>query len=440
MPSMQWSTLLNTERYGHSALPLKEMGRSFFHKDYDRIVFSSAFRRLAGKTQVHPLSFDDHTHNRLIHSVEVGSVGRSLGIRIGEQLRAQLPTGITPDDLGVIVQSACLAHDIGNPPFGHAGEYAIRAFFQQDHIAPWLAPLSPHQRLDLQTFEGNAQGFRLTTNIEYHLFDGGLRLTWPTLGALMKYPWTVDHATSKGKFGCYQQEVEILQRVGGKLGLPQLATNKWGRHPLSFLMEAADDTCYALIDLEDAVALDLLTYDEVSQVMLRICSGFNIDMEEIEQEASPNRKLAALRGKTIEVIIGEVVRAFMRLQQDIMQGQCEHELLYYCSDSVKFGIQAAKQLAYERVFLDTHKMESEIGAHDTIATILDAFIGAGFELAEKGESRLGFRSHRILKYMRHEAPSDHWSHYAIYMRILDFVSGMSDHYAKHLAGVLRGNG
>lgn len=440
MDIMLWHQLLNTERYGHSALPLKEMGRSFFHKDYDRIVFSSAFRRLAGKTQVHPLAFDDHTHNRLIHSVEVGSVGRSLGIRIGEQLREQLPVGITPDDLGVIVQSACLAHDIGNPPFGHAGEYAIRAYFQQPSVQPWLAPLSDVERLDLQNFEGNAQGFRLATNIEYHLFDGGLRLTWPTIGALMKYPWTVDHATDKGKFGCYQQEAEILDLVGARLGLIQLGTNVWSRHPLSFLMEAADDTCYALIDLEDAVALDLLTYDEVSQVMLRICSGFNIDMEEIEREASPNRKLAALRGKTIEVIITEVVRAFVRNIQPIMQGRFSNDLLHYCSDNVKLGISEAKQLAYERVFLDTHKMESEIGSHDTIATILNAFISAGFELAEKGEAGLSFRNHRILKYMRHEAPQANWSHYAIYMRILDFVSSMSDHYAKHLASVLRGYG
>ncbi|WP_407690483.1 deoxyguanosinetriphosphate triphosphohydrolase [Salinibius halmophilus] len=437
---MHWDQLLNTERYGHSALPLKEMGRSFFHKDYDRIVFSPAFRRLAGKTQVHPLAFDDHTHNRLIHSVEVGSVGRSLGIRIGEQLREQLPKGIKPDDLGVIVQSACLAHDIGNPPFGHAGEYAIRAFFQQPSVQPWLHALTEPERLDLQTFEGNAQGFRLATNIEYHLFDGGLRLTWPTLGALMKYPWTVEHANDKGKFGCYQQEKDILTRVGKRLGLVQVSEYQWARHPLSYLMEAADDTCYALIDLEDAVALDLLTYEEVSQVMLRICASFNIDMEEIDREASPSRKLAALRGKTIEVIITEVVRAFVRNHELIMRGAFSNDLLHYCSDNVKNGIAEAKQLAYERVFLDTHKMESEIGAHDTIATILSAFIGAGFELAEKGDAGLSFRNHRILKYMRHEAPEAGWTHYAIYMRILDFVSSMSDHYAKHLASVLRGYG
>ncbi|EXJ13074.1 Deoxyguanosinetriphosphate triphosphohydrolase [Nitrincola nitratireducens] len=215
---MQWPQLLTTKRYGHEHLTSAEIGRSHFHKDHDRIIFSSAFRRLGRKTQVHPLTLNDHIHTRLTHSIEVGSLGRSLGIRVGELIANELPPWSSPHDVGMIVQSACLAHDIGNPPFGHAGEYAIRDWFRRHAQDPRFASLHPLELQDLQTFEGNAQGLRVVTKIENNLFDGGLRLTYPTLGTLIKYPWTVEKAGERGKFGVFQSEVETLNQLGHELG------------------------------------------------------------------------------------------------------------------------------------------------------------------------------------------------------------------------------
>lgn len=208
---MDWQTLLNRERLGKPVHSAEELGRSPFHKDHDRIIFSGAFRRLGRKTQVHPVSSNDHIHTRLTHSLEVSCVGRSLGMRVGEVLRDDLPAWCDPADLGMIVQSACLAHDIGNPPFGHSGEDAIRHWFQQAAGRGWLDAMSDAERGDFLSFEGNAQGFRVLTQLEYHQFDGGTRLTYATLGTYLKYPWTARHAEALGykkhKFGCYQSEL-----------------------------------------------------------------------------------------------------------------------------------------------------------------------------------------------------------------------------------------
>jgi dGTPase len=435
---MPWSQFFSTERHGHQALDLQEVGRSHFHKDYDRIVFSGAFRKLAGKTQVHPLALNDQIHNRLVHSIEVGSVGRSLGIKLGERIRDQLPSWIEPDDLGVIVQSACLAHDIGNPPFGHAGEFAIRDWFTQAKNQPFLADLNDWQRKDLQTFEGNAQGFRIVSNTEYHLFNGGLRLTYPTLASMVKYPWSVQHSGKKGKFSCFSSEFNNLTTVFSALGIKKISEQKWARYPLSYLMEAADDTCYTLIDLEDAVVLNILSYQEVVDLMLNICADFDVDMQEIELEVSPQRRLSALRGRTMEVIINAVLQAFIDNQDDILNGEFEGDLLSHCPPSVKDGIIKAKGVARDRIFRDIHKTETEIGAYATLSTLLNAFCSAGYELKQQGRENLSYRNERVLNLMGYDAPDESWSQYQIYTRLLDYISGMSDYYANHVAKQING--
>ncbi|MFW6346487.1 MAG: dGTP triphosphohydrolase, partial [Halomonas sp.] len=250
MTQMSWERLLDPGRL-HDRRDERpgggrdEIGRSPFHKDHDRIVFAGSFRRLGRKTQVHPLTDNDHIHTRLTHSLEVGCVGRSLGMIVGERLSGRLPGWITPADLGVIVQAACLGHDIGNPPFGHAGEYAIRDWFKRAEVdgKGLLDGLSPLEREDLLTYEGNAQGFRVVTQIEYNQFRGGMRLTTATLGTLLKYPWTVEHGGAAGKFGCYQSERELLVEVVERLGLLPRGEGRWCRHPLAWLVEAADDIC-----------------------------------------------------------------------------------------------------------------------------------------------------------------------------------------------------
>ncbi|MFC3852210.1 deoxyguanosinetriphosphate triphosphohydrolase [Salinispirillum marinum] len=435
---MQWDRLLSTERHAHSALEPHELGRSHFHKDYDRIVFSNAFRRLSGKTQVHPLSLNDHVHTRLIHSVEVGSVGRSLGLKVGERIHEDLPDWIQPDDLGVIVQAACLAHDIGNPPFGHAGEYAIQDWFKQPQNAALLDNLTDSERLDVQSWEGNAQGFRIVTQVEYHLFRGGLRLTYPTIASMLKYPWTAQHKNSKGKFACFQHEASTLNHIAGRLGLLQRGAQAWCRHPLSYLMEAADDICYAIIDLEDAVDLRILSFSEVQAIMLGLNPQAELNITGSGTEVAPLRQLAALRGKAMQAVIDAVADAFMQQLDVIMRGELDGDLLAYCPQHIQEGIRNAKQLARQKVFKDRHKTEVEIGAYTTLSTLLHAFLSAGHELHDKQGHDLSYRTQRVLDLMREDAPNADWPLYQVYLRILDFVTQQTDQYANYLAKQIGG--
>lgn len=436
---MHWSKLLTTRRYGHSELTPDEVGRSHFHKDHDRIVFSSAFRRLGRKTQVHPFSLNDHIHTRLTHSMEVGSVGRSLGIRVGELIAGDLPSWVTPHDLGTIVQSACLAHDIGNPPFGHAGEYAIRDWFGRHRDDVRLQLLSEQERLDLETFEGNAQGFRVVTRIENHLFDGGLRLTYPTLGTLLKYPWGVEQARA-GKFGAFRSELEILNALGRDLGLVARGQDHWCRHPLAFLLEAADDICYAILDLEDAVELHILSFEDVKSILLLLCGDLAFDDAIFTTEASARRKISALRGKAMENMVDSVVAAFMRHYEAIMAGTYHGELLLDGDVLVREGIQTAKRVARERVFPDTRKAELEVGAYTTLGVLLDAFCEAVYELHQQGRDRVGYRSDKVLRLMGIHVPAADTPLYSQYRRVLDFISGMTDNYATYLARQIGGVG
>lgn len=276
---MHWTQLLSTQRFqrqGGQIIP--QAGgdadamaglRTEFHVDHDRVVFSRAFRRLGRKTQVHPLASHDHTHNRLTHSVEVSCVGRSLGNRVGAMLQAggQLPAGYTPFDIGSVVQVACLAHDIGNPPFGHTGEDALRDWFRQPAHAHYLHGLSEAERCDVQTYEGNAHGLRMVATLEMYADSGGMRLTSAALGSLVKYPWTALGSPRDGKFNIYCAELPYFEAAAEALGLIRLGERRWARHPLSYLMEAADDICYAIVDLEDATEIGILHELEFEKLM-----------------------------------------------------------------------------------------------------------------------------------------------------------------------------
>ncbi len=435
---MNWHALLSANRLCNPHPAIHELGRTDFHKDHDRIVFSSAFRRLGRKTQVHPMSENDHVHTRLTHSIEVGSVGRSLGHMVGERIAAKLPAHVSPADIGAIVQAACLAHDIGNPPFGHAGEYAIRDWFRQPQHAYLLQPLTELQQLDLQTFEGNAQGFRVITQLENHRYNGGLRLTYSTLGALLKYPWTVEHAGEKEKFACYQAEKQHLQRIADELGLPQLAPGKWARHPLSYLMEAADDICYAVLDLEDGIEIGLLKYLQVEPIFLTLAGDSPLLREELAEAPTVRRKISLLRGKAIQKAVNAVADAFVAQHDDLLAGQLSGDILRTCPSHIVDSIVSAKTLAREQIFNDRRKVEVEVGAHSTLDVLLDAFLNAVHQLITS--ERQSFRSKRILDLMEYSVPQRNWSHYQAYMRVLDFIGGMTDNYAQYLARQVSGLG
>jgi dGTPase len=239
---MDWKKLLSQKRLGRESQPIQiRPGRTEFESDVGRISFSSAFRRLARKTQVHPLAPNDHVHTRLTHTLEVAYVGRTLGKELGSKIAKELPKGFTADDLGTIVHAACLAHDLGNPPFGHGGEEGMIYWFETNG-PNFFRNLSPEHKRDLIAVEGNAQGFRTIAQTENHLFDGGLQLTYATLGTFHKYPWTSRNGYKK--FGSFLSEERILDAVCNELGLIQTGPSSWCRHPLAHLVEAADDICY----------------------------------------------------------------------------------------------------------------------------------------------------------------------------------------------------
>lgn len=438
---MDWHQLLNRERLGKTSHSAEELGRSPFHKDHDRIIFSGAFRRLGRKTQVHPVSSNDHIHTRLTHSLEVSCVGRSLAMRVAEMIRPTLPEWCEPSDLGMIVQSACLAHDIGNPPFGHSGEDAIRHWFEQAADKGWLNSMSAAQRDDFLNFEGNAQGFRVLTQLEYHQFDGGMRLTYATLGAFCKYPWSSQYANAEGykkhKFGCYQNELPLLEQITSKLGIPKLGEERWARHPLVYLVEAADDICYGLIDLEDGIEMELLEYREVEALLLDLVGD---DLPETYRQLGPNdsrrRKLAILRGKAIEHLTNAAAQAFVEQQTALMSGTLPGDLVEHMHGPAKTCVINAKALAREKIFQDKRKTLHEIGAYTTLEILLNAFCGAALEQHKRGS--LSFKNRRIFDLLGHAAPQPDWPLYNSFMRIIDFIGGMTDSYATEMAREMTG--
>lgn len=438
---MDWHQLLNRERLGKTSHSAEEIGRSPFHKDHDRVIFSGAFRRLGRKTQVHPVSSNDLIHTRLTHSLEVSCVGRSLGMRVAGMLGDTLPDWSEPSDLGMIVQSACLAHDIGNPPFGHSGEDAICHWFRQARDRGWLDGMSEAEQADFLNFEGNAQGFRVLTQLEYHQFDGGMRLTYATLGAFLKYPWTADHASSGlfrlNKFGCYQNELPQLERVAEKLGLPRLGAQRWARHPLVYLVEAADDICYGLIDLEDGLEMELLDYSEVEALLLELVGD---DLPETYRQLGPKdsrrRKLAILRGKAIEHLTEAAALAFVSQQDNLLSAAVPGDLVQHMTDPARSCILKAKDLAKEKIFQDKRKTLHEIGAYTTLEILLNAFCGAVLEF-HSGQA-LSFKNKRILDLLGNSAPRPDWTLYQSFLRIIDYIGGMTDNYATEMAREMTG--
>ncbi len=438
---MDWHLLLNRERLGKTSHSAEELGRSPFHKDHDRIIFSGAFRRLGRKTQVHPVSSNDHIHTRLTHSLEVSCVGRSLAMRVAEMIRSELPQWCEPSDLGMIVQSACLAHDIGNPPFGHSGEDAIRHWFHQAKNNGWLEDMQPAEREDFLNFEGNAQGFRVLTQLEYHQFDGGMRLTYATLGAFSKYPWSSRYANAEGykkhKFGSYQNELPLLETIAIKLGIPKLADERWARHPLVYLVEAADDICYGLIDLEDGIEMNLLEYEEVEALLLDLVGD---DLPETYRQLGPNdsrrRKLAILRGKAIEHLTNAAAQAFVEQLPALMAGTLQGDLVEHMHGPAKTCVVNAKALAREKIFQDKRKTLHEIGAYATLEILLNAFCGAALEQHKLGT--LSFKNRRIFDLLGQAAPQPDWTLYKSFIRIIDFIGGMTDSYATEMAREMTG--
>ncbi len=435
---MNWQQLLSPYRAGskHGA----ESIRSEFEKDFDRIIFSLPFRRMQDKTQVFPLPEDDFVHNRLTHSLEVASVGRSLGKLAGEQLIArhqQLAGQVTPADFGAIVSAASLAHDVGNPPFGHAGEKAISGFYQscaaKDEIKNHI---TGDEWADLVDFEGNAQGFRLL-NQSLH----GLKLTFATLGAFTKYPRQSavkqqdKHRISQKKYGFFQTEKELFSAVADGLGLlPQSGETAWLRHPLAFLVEAADDICYHIIDLEDGCTLGLVSLEETIE-LLRPIIGKRFNRQKLTAKASLHEKLGTLRALAINELINETVAIFTGQEEGLLSGSFDEPLTGRISAAG--SLQEIRQLSVERIYRARVVLEKEVAGFEVIEGLLETLHRAvhNFTLGKmsaRDKTLMGLLPQAVKVGL---APDNYYGNIRV---MLDFVSGMTDSYALTMYRKLKG--
>ncbi|NOQ76905.1 MAG: deoxyguanosinetriphosphate triphosphohydrolase [Methylococcaceae bacterium] len=441
-----WEKLLSKKRF-YSIDNIKvdsneEFFRTSFHKDYDRLIFSNAFRRLAKKTQVHPLSKNDHVHNRLTHSLEVASVGRSLGLSAGKVLQNK-GYDIEPYDIAYIIQTACLAHDIGNPPFGHAGEEVIKEWFKKHENKDFLKSLSKDQHSDFQHLDGNAQSFRIVTQLENNLFSGGMNLSFATLGTLVKYPYSSSHCKTigKSKFNYFHSEEGFFKLLFTELGL-KASDGRYKRHPLSYLMEAADDICYGLLDLQDAIELKIVNLGDVEQIFNLLCGEQERQKTYSNSAYSDVQKLSKLVAKAMNELALQVMDVFEH-KLEVIEGDEQPKGLIelFSNTKLKQGILDAKQLASDKVFNEIRKVELELGAYNIIETILDHLIRATYEFYSlKDMKLLSFRNKRALELMGKNKPLITQSLFEMYQRVVDYLVGMTDNHARHVANQLNGTG
>lgn len=442
----QLEKLLSKKRY-YGAEGIKENHHeehhhSSYHKDYDKVIFSNSFRRLSKKTQVHPLSKNDHVHNRLTHSLEVASVGRSLGLKAGEFLRKKHPA-IEPYDVAYIVQTACLAHDIGNPPFGHAGEEVIKEWFVKNQNKDFLEELSPKELEDFIYLDGNAQSFRIVSKTENNLCAGGMNLTFATLGTLVKYPYSSHFCkiNEKQKFNYFHSEADFFALLFGELGLVK-SDGTFKRHPLSYLMEAADDICYGLLDLQDAFELKIISLEDVREIFVLICKEDATERIYHDQRYTPTQKISKMVAASIYHLAAHTMEVFEKNFDAIMGDDQPKDLIeLFTNGTYQAGICEAKKLGSQKIFNEKRKIQLELGAYNIIQTLLDIFIPATYKLYKTGdEEKLPFRDKRALELMGGSKPKKTDNLYHMYQRVMDYVIGMTDNHATYVANQLNGSG
>ncbi len=441
---MNWESLLSLRRDGDTTKRLRREEnpmRSGFEVDFDRIVFSSAFRRLQDKTQVIPLPKSGFVHNRLTHSLETSSVGRSLGRIVGNMILEKHPhlkevLGYQIDDFGAIVAASCLAHDIGNPPFGHFGEKAIGNYFSNGQGQKYKKELTPEQWNDLIRFEGNANGFKILTQNNNGI-KGGIRLTYATLGTFTKYPKDSipikDPLKSQKKFGFFQSEKNQFEDVAKELYLDRNDTNSWMRHPLAYLLEAADDICYSIIDFEDGLNLGWIDEDAALEFMIPIVKDVLIT-EKYHKMKVPSDRFSYLRALTIGVLVQDLANVFIENEESILSGTFNYALL----DKSKYNAQVEdiKRLTIQKVYNHQKVLETEASGHEIITGILDTFVSA-VNKTHDGEG--SYYDKHILKLLPIEySPEENDSLYTRIQKIASFVSEMTDKNAISLYKKLKG--
>ncbi|GAA6618810.1 deoxyguanosinetriphosphate triphosphohydrolase [Scytonema sp. NUACC26] len=443
---MDWKKLLTPKRLGKREPENLQLDRTYFQRDYDRLVFSSPFRRLKDKTQVFTLPRNDYIRTRLIHSLEVSCVGRSLGRIAGSTIikRHNLDdSGLSASDFGDIIAAACLAHDIGNPPFGHAGEDAIRAGFDSWYstnaialsasctqlIATTNEVLSTKQKTDFDLFEGNAQGFRILTKLEMSHRVGGMQLTCPTLATFTKYPresHIPQHilndcsGSSIKKYGFFQAEKDLFAEVAETVGLIRRHDNVawWSRHPLTFLMEAADDICYSIVDVEDSHRMGYISFALAKELLNEIAQ---IDFQ--DNAESDAEKVKYMRATAINKLVQEAAIIFLENEQDILSGKFDQHLLSLSTYAKHLDVIA--ETTSNNVFHHPNVISIRIAGYEVLGKLFSEFVDAVLEKTQKGK----FVYHLLPK---EDRPTSEEDTYHKILRVTDYISGMTDSYATSL--------
>lgn len=439
---MNWSDLLSTHRIGQKTVSSGPT-RSAFEQDYDRIIFSHPFRRLQDKTQVHPLPEHDFVHTRLTHSLEVSSVGRSLGRKVGEvilQRYPQLAATYTSHDFGTLVASASLAHDLGNPPFGHSGEDGLSDYFIHGEGRHHKSDFSEAEWADLTNFEGNAQGFRILNKGQYQ----GLKLTTATLGTFTKYPCPAffplrdKNRKSQKKFGFFDTERAVFAEVAEQLKLKSAGELVWARHPLAFLVEAADDICYNIIDLEDACRLGLVSVEDTIALLAAILKD-DFKREKVDRIPGTDEKVSVLRALAIGKLIDDVVDGFLAHEEKILQGEFDSALTDMGSH--RATLEDIAKISVEKIYRARHVMEIEVAGFEVLPGLLDELLKAAEHLIKKNRARKYTNLAQLLPIETTLAiqarPDDRYAHVR---EIIDVVSGLTDRHALGLYRKIKGMG
>ena len=435
---MNWEKLLSLEKYGDPKKRLRKEQKEIrlgFEEDYDRIIFSNSFRSLQDKTQVIPFSKTDFVHTRLTHSLEVSVVGRSLGRLAGEIILDKNPElkklGYKFTDFGAIVASACLAHDIGNPPFGHSGEGAIGNFFKHQQGKEYKNKLTAIQYQDLCDFEGNANGFRILTKNNEGINSGGLRLSYATLGTFIKYPnGSSEENIAYEKYGYFESDKKKFQEIAQELSLEE--KTDYHRHPLTFLVEAADDICYTIIDFEDGINLGWINEKEAFEILRKITKDDQrFSNDKYLSKTSLRERIAYLRALFINVLIYETITNFEFFLEEIMKGHFTKKLLY--KSKYKDEIDEILKISEKKIYQSPQVLEKEIIGHKVISKLLNAFVGA---VTNNLEGKTSSYDHLILRLLPTVLQEGKGSLYENLLNATCFVASLTDSKAKNLSTIL----
>ena len=439
---MNWQQLISNKRLGQEVRhPERHDDRSEFKRDYDRLIFSAPFRRMQNKTQVFPLPGSVFVHNRLTHSLEVASVGMSLGNDVARELKLRHPelTGTLFEEIGTIVSTACLAHDMGNPPFGHSGEKAIQAFFREGKGMELKPRMSPEFWDNLIHFEGNANAFRLLAHRFHGRREGGFVMTYSTLASIVKYPHSSLAAGKKGKFGFFCFEEHYYRRIADELGIRRLSADgeplRYARHPLVYLVEAADDICYEIMDIEDAHKLRILSFDDTMSLLLGFfdnCQREKI-LNRIEDEGitDNNEKVVYLRACAIGKLECECARAFVEHESEILDGTLKGCLIDYITPSVRDAYRHCSELSVQRIYNSKPVLDVELSGYKIMETLMDALIEAAVS-PEK------FHSEQLRKRFSNQYDINSPDFETRVMAVIDFISGMTDVFALDIYQKIQG--